>query len=498
MNASQLAQRRLGRYELIAEIASGGMGIVCLARAVGAGGFRRLFAIKVLHPHLLQDQQFVTMLLDEAQLAARIHHPNVVATIDVCASDDFNFLVMDYVDGFPLCDVLDHEAITPEQRHRLGNRILLDAMAGLDAAHSLENDEGESIGFVHRDVSPQNILIGVDGVGRLTDFGIALAASRISASRPGTVKGKPSYMAPEQTRGQPLDRRADIWALGVILWEVLVGRRLFVAQTEMATIHQVVAMPIPSPLSENPGLPPGLVPVCLRALQRDPARRYASVREMSVELERAASSAGLLASSQEVTDLLRALFTQQIERRRANLRAFTEELPQSSALMKLRDIYELPRLDETPVVATPTPQVPEPPRSSLRRKTKVAPRKPVELDSIDIEPVATPALRRRPGKKLGLIAVLSSILGGALGLWITRSLTPHTASTAAPAHSSGLLEPRELPQATSEVLPPAASALDGGSPVTTAKGAKRRTRAVPKPAPAKRAPVFEENPYGLR
>ena len=248
MSDVEISRRRLGRYELIAEIASGGMGIVCLARAVGVGGFRRLFAVKVMHPHLVKDQQFVAMLLDEAQLAARIHHPNVVATVDICTVDDCYFVVMDYVDGFQLLDVIEHDAISREQRIRLSNRILLDAMAGLEAAHSLKDDDGQPIGLVHRDVSPQNVMIGLDGIGRLTDFGIALAASRISASRPGTIKGKPSYMAPEQARAQTVDRRADVWALGVILWEALTGKRLFIGDNEAATVLKVIEMPIPSPL----------------------------------------------------------------------------------------------------------------------------------------------------------------------------------------------------------------------------------------------------------
>ena len=245
----------LARYELIAEIASGGMGVVLLARTAGAGGFRRMFAVKIMHPHLVEDTQFVSMLLDEARVAARIHHPNVVPTVDISQHANLHFLVMDYVEGFQLGDILGHPGFSPPDRLRLANRILLDAMSGLEAAHNLQSDDGSTLGIVHRDVSPQNILVGVDGVGRLTDFGIAFALSRITASRPGIIKGKPAYMAPEQALGNHVDRRADIWALGVMLWEAMTGQRLFVADTDVGTILKVLNDPIPMPRAIVPELP---------------------------------------------------------------------------------------------------------------------------------------------------------------------------------------------------------------------------------------------------
>lgn len=216
-------RRMLDQYEIVAEIASGGMGTVYLARLARTGGFQRMVALKLLHRHLAEEPGFVAMLLDEARLAARLHHPNAVGIYDVRESALGYYLVMDFVDGFSMDEVLD-AARDDEERWRLGLRILLDGATGLDAAHRLQDDEGKPLSIVHRDVSPQNILVGRDGVGRITDFGVARAAERITSSRPGTIKGKPCYMAPEQAQATDLDARADVFALGIVLWEVLTGQ----------------------------------------------------------------------------------------------------------------------------------------------------------------------------------------------------------------------------------------------------------------------------------
>jgi serine/threonine-protein kinase len=354
--APPMQRRKLDRYELIAEIASGGMGTVLLARLEGAGGFQRFFAIKMMHPHLVEDAQFVHMLLDEARVAARIHHPNVVATVDVCESPLGYYLVMDYVEGFTLTDVLADLRFAPREKMRIVNRVLLDAMAGLDAAHNLAGDDGVGVGIVHRDVSPQNVLVGVDGVARLTDFGIALAASRITSSRPGLIKGKPAYMAPEQARGKQLDRRADLFPLGVILWESLTNARLFEADSDAAAVLQVIQAEIPPPSSLNADVPAALDAVCMRALERDVDRRYASARAMSEDLERAASSAGLLASSLEVGDAVREVFASEIAHRRAAIRKHLGALGPGTLPVEPIDLFQMPKLlSPTNLTAAATP-----------------------------------------------------------------------------------------------------------------------------------------------
>jgi serine/threonine-protein kinase len=352
-------RRRLNRYELLAEIASGGMGSVLLARLGGAGGFERLFAIKVMHPHLTSDPQFVGMLLDEARVAARIHHPNVVATVDVGQHESFHYIVMDYVDGFPLARILDGAPFNRKERIRIVNRLLLDAMSGLTAAHTLRDATGARLGIVHRDVSPQNILIGTDGVGRLTDFGIALAASQLAVSQADPIRGKPSYLAPEQAAGKEVDLRADLWALGVVLWEGITGQRLFVADTEAATIEKVLSEPIPSPAAYFPDLPAELEALCLRALDRDPAQRPSSAREFAFELEHFAQEAALLADTHEVSDLLQSRLGVEIEGRRRAIQRYVSEVGGETAPATLRDVHGLPKLSEDALPPSARQRAPE-------------------------------------------------------------------------------------------------------------------------------------------
>ena len=232
---------RFGRYETIAQIASGGMATVYLGRAVGVGGFERKVAIKVMHDHIADDPDFVAMFLDEARLAARIHHPNVVGTMDVQKTDDVMFLVMEYIEVASLRRVLRAcKKGGVELPLEVALRIMVDTLAGLHAAHQLKGHEGELLNLVHRDVSPHNILVGVDGVSRITDFGVARAEARLGSTRGGQLKGKIAYMPPEQGRGDDIDRRADVYAAGVVFWEALTLKRLFKAEHEGALIAMIL------------------------------------------------------------------------------------------------------------------------------------------------------------------------------------------------------------------------------------------------------------------
>src|ERR1700722_14969633 len=223
-----------GRYALYAEIASGGMATVHLGRLMGTGGFSRTVAIKRLLPQLARDPDFVAMFMDEARVAARIRHPNVVPTLDVLAADGQLLLVMEYVHGESLGRLL--RTLRAERKRvppAIASAILCGALHGLTAAPEAKSSgEGEPLGIVHRDVSPQNVLVGVDGVARVLDFGIAKAAGRTQTTREGNVKGKFAYMAPEQMNGEAVGRATDVYAAAVCLWETLTGERLFDADTE--------------------------------------------------------------------------------------------------------------------------------------------------------------------------------------------------------------------------------------------------------------------------
>ena len=300
---------RAGRYEILRPIASGGMAKVYLGRAVGVGGFEREVAIKTMHPHLAEQADFVAMFLDEARVSARIHHPNVVATLDVQRDHEGIFLVMEYVDGFALHALL---AATHDDGRTLPLgltlRIFLDALAGLHAAHELTDGSGAPLEVIHRDVSPQNILVGVDGAARLTDFGIARAATRLSSTREGHLKGKLRYMAPEQLRGARLDRRVDIHAAGAVLWEMLAGRPLVSAEDEGGCLMEIARPDKESPRAQNLDVPVSIADACLRALRLDPVERYVTAAAFAEAIEDAAMQAGIVvASPREVSGFVHAL-----------------------------------------------------------------------------------------------------------------------------------------------------------------------------------------------
>ncbi len=277
----------VGRYALYGEIAAGGMATVHIGRLLGPVGFARTVAVKRLHAQFAKDPEFVSMFLDEARLAARVQHPNVVATIDVVATDGELFLIMDYVRGETLARLV--RATRKRGEHvspKIVTAIMCGFLHGLHAAHEAKNERGEPLGLIHRDVSPQNVLVGSDGVARVLDFGVAKAAGRIQVTREGQVKGKLSYMPPEQLSGGALTRAVDIYAAAVVLWEAFTGERLFKGDSEGETLHKILRGAVEPPSIYTPGLSQKLDEVCMRALSRDVSRRYGTAREMALALER--------------------------------------------------------------------------------------------------------------------------------------------------------------------------------------------------------------------
>ncbi|MBS2017261.1 MAG: serine/threonine protein kinase [Deltaproteobacteria bacterium] len=302
--------RRLGAYEVLAKLADGGVGTVYVARRTGPAAFQRLVAIKRLHPHYASDASFVTMFTDEARLAARIHHANVVSVLELATDADGYYVVMDYVEGTNLSDLAFHAAKREgKMPQAIALRIVLDALAGLHAAHEVVDDDGASVDLVHRDVSPQNILLGVDGLARLVDFGIARASSGMRAFETlgATLKGKLEYMAPEQVECKPVDRTTDLFAMGIVLWEMLTGRRLFQGKNQVSTIQQVCFDPIPSPRAIDPSITVGVEEACMRALERSRTTRWATAASFAEALEAAARKGEGIATGREVAAYMTAL-----------------------------------------------------------------------------------------------------------------------------------------------------------------------------------------------
>jgi serine/threonine-protein kinase len=323
-----MMRERLDRFELIAEVASGGMATVLIARLDGVGGFQRLYAIKRLHAHLAKSPEFVEMFLDEARLAARIHHPNVVPILEIGTSTERYYLVMEYIEGDTAAHLFSCAAQDgKDMPARVAIRIALDALAGLHAAHELKDDDGSPLEIVHRDVSPHNILVGVDGVSRITDFGIARAASRLATTRSGQLKGKIAYMAPEQARSERVDRRADVFSLGICLWEMLAMRRLFKAEDDGETLSRLLYEPIPTIRSAAPETAPEIDVVCMRALCRDPDERFASAAEFLDALESAAMPLDLVGTHREVAACVDDVLGNDLAERRAAVRARQSDRP---------------------------------------------------------------------------------------------------------------------------------------------------------------------------
>jgi len=260
------------------------MATVHLGRLLGPAGFSKIVAIKRLHPQFATDPEFLSMLIDEARLASSINHPNVVSSLDVVVEADELLLVMEYVQGESLAQLarLSRKSIASPPLGII-QRILADALDGLHAAHTASVG-GRPLNIVHRDVSPQNIMVGANGVARVLDFGIAKAESQSQITRPGHVKGKFSYLSPEQMRGLPVDARTDVFAAGVVLWESLTGQRLFWTPGLEKTVERVLSAPIPAPSSKNPSVPAGLDRVVLKALERKSALRYQSAAEFAEAL----------------------------------------------------------------------------------------------------------------------------------------------------------------------------------------------------------------------
>ena len=314
----------MDRYELVGEIASGGMATVYLARLTGVGGFQRFVAMKRLHPHLASEKEFVEMFLDEARIAARIHHPNVVPILEVGASAVGYYLVMEYIEGDTLARLLARAA-TRGKRLPVGIalRIALDMLSGLHAAHELRDDMGEAVQLVHRDVSPQNVLVGVDGIARITDFGVARAASRLTATRVGQLKGKIAYMAPEQAAGEEsIDRRADVFAAGIVVWEELAAKRLFKAENEAATLSRVMTEPVPALTTIVPGLSSALSNVVMRALDRNADLRFASCAQFADALEAAATGSESIATPRELAAYVTEVLGDEVSAQREAVRAW--------------------------------------------------------------------------------------------------------------------------------------------------------------------------------
>ncbi len=304
-------QQQQQRYRVIERLASGGMAEVFIAESAGIEGFKKRVAIKRVLPHLSEKTAFIQMFLDEARLSAHLTHSCVAQVFDIGVGDNAYFIVMEYVDGADLKGVIEFLKKTGKPFPMESAVFIASKLCeGLAYAHELTNMEGEDLHVVHRDMSPPNVLITKYGEVKIVDFGLAKATSQLQKSESGIIKGKFSYLSPEAALGQPVDGRTDIFAVGIILWEMLSGRRLFFGDTDFATVKQVQKAEVPSICAINKDVPIELERILARALARDPAQRYQTARDLGRDLIQFLYRNGKAVSPHDIAELVRAAMSQ--------------------------------------------------------------------------------------------------------------------------------------------------------------------------------------------
>lgn len=480
------------RYECLVKIASGGMATVYVGRLRGLHGFSRLVAVKRAHAHLVDDPELRRALIAEAKLASRLHHPNVCGVLDIDEPRDELLLVMDYVEGASLAQL---GSIAQKRGILLppaaAVRIVLDLCAGLHVAHELRGDDGEPLHIVHRDVSPQNVLVGVDGLSRIADFGVAKWSEATHATTTAGVKGKFAYMAPEYIQHRQVDRRVDVFAIGVTLWEALTGRRLFRGDSEMETMMLVVTTAPQAPSEVEPRATQAFDEVIAKALDKDPAQRYATASELGAAIESAARQAGIEPSHDAVATTVRDLYGDVLDARKQVLRDLLKasgETTSAAGAMVGSGVVEEART-ATAIGGTVT-------LSDAKTLAREAP----PIASV-AEPPVPPPVPPRSGRLLaGAIAAVVTVLVVLVGLTMRgkTDAAPGAPSPSAPSSLQARVEPGQPPGALASSSPSgdepvpsvqasaSTAASSAAEPTPTAKTAPRPPAppvVVAKPAP---------------
>lgn len=492
------APRRIGRYLLFEAFARGGMGSVHFGRVQGPVGFSRVVAIKRHHPHVAKEPEFVAMLIDEARLAGRVRHPNVVPVIDVLSMPGELLLVMDYVEGLSLSRLwLAAEEHGERVPVRVAVAAMMGALQGLHAAHETRDEHGESLGIVHRDVSPQNILVGADGLCRVTDFGIAHAKERLSFTRTTEIKGKLEYMSREQIRREKVDARSDVYAAGVVLWETLTGERLFAGDDVSTMLERMNDGAFGVPSVYNAEVQPELDRVVLSALSATPSERPGSARDMALALEKACPAASQMELAAWVTRIGKKDLQHRAERVRM-IESYVEPSSPVAAAAPLDD------------ESGPTPEmgVSDPAAEAPRVVAEVRPTPTFTASYAGAPPSSTPAALTTPGsaphhappplaqpstrnelptlrtsqdttlrstpraERIALLIPLLALIGGLLVVVVValaRALahpTPHVSSAPSPSPplSTPATEPSSNPAPPPATLEPVPSVVDAAAP----------------------------------
>lgn len=473
-------EARYGRYRLLHRIAGGGMAEVYAACLSGEAEFHKLVALKRMHAHLADDPRFVDMFLDEARIAAHIHSPHVVSTLDLGRADDGTlFIVMDLVLGTNLAELLRACGARGEQVPLpVAARILLDAGAGLHDAHEARTATGDELRIVHRDISPHNVLVGADGRARLTDFGVARALHRLTQTRTGETKGKLAYFSPEQATGRDLDRRSDVFAFGIVAWELLTVQRLFACPSPSQTLEQVLLAEIPRADELRDAIPAAVADAVRRALRRERDDRFQTAGDLVSALRSGFLEAGIPpASAGEVSAWSAPLVGERVAGlEQAIARALREPELEVEVLTgsitvditpDLSDVATLPRRGAAPVVE---PVLPSPPRGVAAPRVPTPSSKP-------------PTPRTERGRPVAWVATLAvAAVAAALTYQAVAGRPPQERSssrTSAPPAEPAATEPDAAVAAGAEPAPPAAHPARAASSRADERAPAERERVRP-------------------
>lgn len=482
---------RLAQYEPLLQLAAGGMATVYVARQIGAAGFERLVVIKRVHPHLLADKEFTDMFRDEARVSSMLHHPNVVPVTDVVEDGGELFLVMDYVESCALSTLMK---ATAQLQQRLPvpvvSRIAVDMLSGLHAAHDSVDIRGNRLELVHRDVSPQNIVVGTDGTTRLIDFGIAKASLRITETRSGSLKGKYGYMSPEHVRGEAVDRRADLFCAGIVLWEALTSKRLFRGENELEAVRLVNEGEVAPPSSIVPTLPAALDAVVLKALARPVGERFQSATEFLEALEAAVPPA----PARDVTSVVKAFCGDRIEERRTTLEA--------TLAGRIEPMRSMSRSWGGPSDPSGTVEAsPEAHRRALEARGEEASNPPLASTHGAGTGRRPPRVALWVGAGALLVVLLGVVALLGVGHGERAAAQAGSASTTSTPVSTSAPAPEPVVPAVASETPSAAPAPPPAPPSATVTS-PRTTRPRPGPGPRPASPSsggpseLQQNPYG--
>jgi eukaryotic-like serine/threonine-protein kinase len=469
-----------GRYALYDKIATGGMATVHLGRLLGPIGFSRTVAIKRMLPQFVSDLAFVSMFVDEARLASRVRHPNVVPTLDVVAQKNELFLVLEYVHGETLSQLIKTVSARNEKIPRgVAAAIVCGLLHGLHAAHNVKNERGKPLGLVHRDVSPQNVLVGTDGVARLLDFGVAKAAGRMQVTSNGEVKGKLAYMAPEQVKGT-VTPQSDVYSAAAVLWEALTCERLFHNVTWTNIAQVILHREVEPPNSLVPDLSPELNAIVLRGLEKDPRKRFATAREMALAIEACVPLAPAHEVGEWVERTAEPILSERAQKI-AEIESRSSEAKMAAASMALVQGPARAVDPDWDGVATKPDQVPSPRNSQITLKEEATDGTPgtqlTQVSSQERLPV-----QRRSRWVAGVVALLAIAFGG--GGWLLSKHHTHAVSiprVPEPPPIAEISPPPIVPTNGPSSSLPATEETSSAAASATPHSVSKRTSVVPSP-----------------